>query len=189
MLSAASDAKKLITAEAIKNLFLGEEKSENTLCSLIDYHNVNMKSVLAQGTLKNYFTTKKYVLLFLKKRYKTNDIYLSDLNCQFITEFDFFLSSTKPLDESNPLGHNGIMKHIERLKKIARLGANNGKHSSIHLYLDRDNSGMKITKESLLISNKYIDESYKYKNHKDLNEFLMTEYKIETPKQRIGRRL
>ena len=63
------------------------------------------------------------------------------------------------------------------------------KHSSIHLYLDRDNSGMKISKESLLISNKYIDESYKYKNHKDLNEFLMTEYKIETPKQRIGRRL
>jgi integrase len=114
---------KLITAEAIKNLFLGEEKSENTLCSLIDYHNVNMKSVLAQGTLKNYFTTKKYVLLFLKKRYKTNDIYLSDLNYQFITEFEFFLRSTKPLDESNPLGHNGIMKHIERLKKIARLGA------------------------------------------------------------------
>ncbi len=61
--------------------------------------------------------------------------------------------------------------------------------SFIHLYLDRDNSGMKITKESLLISNKYIDESYKYKNHKDLNEFLMKEYKIETPRQRIGRRL
>jgi len=114
---------KVISADAIKNLFLGEEKSENTLCSLIDYHNVNMKSVLAHGTLKNYFTTKKYVVLFLKKRYKTNDIYLSDLNYQFITEFEFFLRSANPLAESNPLGHNGIMKHIERLKKIARLGA------------------------------------------------------------------
>jgi Site-specific recombinase XerD len=114
---------KLITADAVKNLFLGETKSENTLCCLIDYHNVNMQSVLAQGTLKNYFTTKKYVVLFLKKRYKTNDIYLSDLNYQFITEFEFFLRNTNPLDESNPLGHNGIMKHIERLKKIARLGA------------------------------------------------------------------
>ncbi|HUS01159.1 MAG TPA: site-specific integrase, partial [Chitinophagaceae bacterium] len=113
---------KLITAEAVKNLFLGEEKSENTLCSLMDYHNENMKGVLAWGTLKNYFTTKKYVLLFLKKRFKTNDIYLSDLGHQFITEFEFFLRKTIPLDESNPLGNNGIMKHIERLKKIARLG-------------------------------------------------------------------
>ena len=114
---------KLITADAVKNLLLGETKSENTLCTLIEYHNVNMKEVLAQGTLKNYFTTKKYVDLFLKKRYKTTDIYLSDLNYQFITEFEFFLRKTIPLDKSNPLGHNGIMKHIERLKKIARLGA------------------------------------------------------------------
>ncbi|MEJ7821161.1 MAG: site-specific integrase [Chitinophagaceae bacterium] len=113
---------KLITAEAVKNLFLGEEKSENTLCSLMDYHNENMNGVLAWGTLKNYFTTKKYVLLFLKKNFKTNDIYLSDLSYQFITEFEFFLRKTIPLDESNPLGNNGIMKHIERLKKIARLG-------------------------------------------------------------------
>lgn len=75
------------------------------------------------------------------------------------------------------------LSFFERAKEIT------DKHSSIHLYLDRDNSGMKITKESLLISNKYIDESYKYKNHKDLNEFLMKEYKIETPRQRIGRRL
>ena len=114
---------KLISAEAIKNLFLGETKTENTLCSLIEYHNVNMKGVLAHGTLKNYYTTKKYVDLFLRKRFKTNDIYLSDLNYQFVTEFEFFLRSTIPLDKSNPLGHNGIMKHIERLKKIARLGA------------------------------------------------------------------
>lgn len=114
---------KLISTEAIKDLFLGETKSENTLCSLIEYHNTNMKGVLAQGTLKNYYTTKKYVDLFLRKRFKTNDIYLSDLNYQFVTEFEFFLRSTIPLDKSNPLGHNGIMKHIERLKKIARLGA------------------------------------------------------------------
>jgi integrase len=81
-----------------------------------------MKDVLAHGTLKNYFTTKKYVDLFLRKHFKTNDIYLSDLNYQFITEFEFFLRATIPLDESNPLGNNGIMKHIERLNKIARLG-------------------------------------------------------------------
>jgi hypothetical protein len=63
------------------------------------------------------------------------------------------------------------------------------KHSFIQLYLDRDNSGIKATKEALLISDQYRDESYKYKNHKDMNEFLVKEYKMEIPAQRIGRRL
>jgi integrase/recombinase XerD len=58
---------KIITADAIKSLFLGETKMENTLCGLMQYHNENMKTVLAYGTLKNYYTTHKYVRLFLEK--------------------------------------------------------------------------------------------------------------------------
>jgi hypothetical protein len=63
------------------------------------------------------------------------------------------------------------------------------KYSSIHLYLDRDNSGIKITKEALSVSDQYRDESYKYKNHKDINEYLVKEYSIERQAQRIGKRL
>jgi site-specific recombinase XerD len=114
---------KVITSAAIKSLFLGEEKAENTLCALIEYHNVNMKSVLQYGTLKNYFTTARYVKQFLKQRYKTDDIYLDALNYQFITEFEFFLRTCKPLDANNPLQHNGVMKHIERLRKVVTLAA------------------------------------------------------------------
>ena len=122
MLSATSDAKQTYQCRSHQNLFLAETKLENILFSLIDYHNINMKRVLAHGTLKNYFTTRKYVKLFWAKRFKADDIYLSELNYQFITEFEFFLRSTKPLEESNPLGNDGIMKHIERLKKVAKLG-------------------------------------------------------------------
>ena len=46
-------------------------------------------------------------------------------------------------------------------------------HSSIHLYLDRDNSGLKNTKKALGWSEKYIDESIRYKQYKDLNEYLI----------------
>ncbi|MEJ7738588.1 MAG: Arm DNA-binding domain-containing protein [Chitinophagaceae bacterium] len=46
-------AHKPITPESIKALFLGEGTAEHTLCSLIQYHNVNMKEVLVPGTLKN----------------------------------------------------------------------------------------------------------------------------------------
>lgn len=114
--------KKFISGEAIKNLFLGFSEEENTLLGLIDYHNSTMKGALAEGTLKNYFTTRKYIKMFLSKRFKSTDIFLAELNYRFITEFEFFLRNTKPLETSNPLGNNGIMKHIERLKKIGRLG-------------------------------------------------------------------
>lgn len=70
---------KVITAEAIKRLFLGETRLENALCGLMEYHNENMKTVLASGTLKNYYTTEKYVKLSLAKRHGATDIFLSEL--------------------------------------------------------------------------------------------------------------
>src|SRR5690606_14732818 len=63
-------AKKLITPEAIKNMYLGEVEQENTLQSLIEYHNLHMKEVLAYGTLKNYFTTAKYLKRFVLQQFK-----------------------------------------------------------------------------------------------------------------------
>ncbi len=112
---------KVISPHTIKTLYLGEIKVDNTLLSLIDYHNTNMKTILSWGTLKNYFTTRKYVQQFLKQKYKNADIFLSSLNYQFITEFEFYLRTCVPLDKSNPLTNNGIMKHMERLRKIVTL--------------------------------------------------------------------
>ncbi|MEP6683591.1 MAG: site-specific integrase [Parafilimonas sp.] len=112
---------KVISTQAIKTLYLGETKADNTLLGLIDYHNTNMKTILSWGTLKNYYTTRKYVHQFLTKKYQNADIFLSSLNYQFITEFEFFLRTCEPLDKSNPLTNNGIMKHMERLRKIVTL--------------------------------------------------------------------
>lgn len=44
--------KRPITAATVKNAFLGKEESSNALCGLITYHNANMKTALAPGTLK-----------------------------------------------------------------------------------------------------------------------------------------
>ncbi|MGZ3840110.1 MAG: site-specific integrase, partial [Flavisolibacter sp.] len=116
-------AHKPLTAEGVKSLFLGQEEQEHTLCSLITFHNTNMKELLSPGTLKNYFTTEKYLKLFLEQKQRRKDIYLSELNYQFITEFEIFLRKGTPLDISNPLTNNGIMKHMERLKKMVTLAA------------------------------------------------------------------
>ncbi|MEQ8472589.1 MAG: hypothetical protein RIC35_15465 [Marinoscillum sp.] len=41
-----------VSAESIKNKFLGIEEDQQTLIGLCDYHNEEMKDVRAWGTLK-----------------------------------------------------------------------------------------------------------------------------------------
>ena len=111
-----------ITVESIKRIFLGEEKPQSSLLDLIAYHTSSTAGILKKGTLKNYGATEKYIRRFLKLRYKSDDISLTELNYRFITQFDLFLRQTEPLEASNPLTNNGIMKHIERLRKIVTMG-------------------------------------------------------------------
>jgi len=113
--------KKLVTAEAIKNMFLGNDRKEYTLCKLVEYHNTQAKDSLTWGTLKNYFTTQKYISKFLKERFGTSDIYLSELSYKFITDFEYFLRSHQPEDHHKPLANNGVMKHIERFRKMINM--------------------------------------------------------------------
>lgn len=62
-------------------------------------------------------------------------------------------------------------------------------YGSVHLYLDRDSKGISVTKELLALGNKYQDKSQIYKNHKDLNEYLISEHLEQRQSQRRGRRL
>jgi integrase/recombinase XerD len=112
----------LINADAIKRLYIGDDEGQSTLMSLIRYHNTSASVLLAKGTMKNYGSTEKYLRKFLQYKYRVDDIRLSNLNYQFITQFELFLRTTKSLHVNNPLNNNGIMKHMERLRKIATLG-------------------------------------------------------------------
>lgn len=118
--------KELVTAEAVKNKFLGIEQRENTLQSLMDYHNLHMKEILAAGTIKNYYTTVKYLKEFILQHFKKQDLYLSELNYEFITHFEYFLRVYQPKDHHKGMENNGVMKHLERLQKMVRLGAKLG---------------------------------------------------------------
>src|SRR5690606_36659186 len=123
--------KELVTAEAVKNKYLGIVEQENTLQSLMEYHNLHMKEVLAYGTMKNYYTTVKYLKEFLLKQFKKSDVYLSELDYQFITQFEYFLRTYEPVDHHKGMSNNGVMKHLERFRKMVRLGVKLG-------WLDKD---------------------------------------------------
>jgi site-specific recombinase XerD len=113
--------KKVITVDAVKSLFLGADENEITLIKLGDYHNTEMNDKLADGTMKNYYTTQKYIAKFLKEKYHRSDISLAEMNYKFILDFETFLSKRRPKDHQKPLHNNGIMKHIERLCKMVNM--------------------------------------------------------------------
>lgn len=74
-----------------------------------------MQTVLKPGTLKNYKTTESYLKKFIKKIYKVDDIQLKQLNYAFVIDFEQYLHKLPNLN------NNGLMKHIERFKKLCKL--------------------------------------------------------------------
>lgn len=117
--------KKLVTALAIKQAFLGEDPDQKSLLNILEYHNKTMHETLTWGTAKNYFTTQKYVVEFLKVKKGTTDVFLSQLNYRFLTEFEMFLRGHVPGENQKPCGNNTVMKHIERFRKIVSMAVRN----------------------------------------------------------------
>ncbi|NGM72757.1 site-specific integrase [Sphingobacterium sp. SGL-16] len=113
---------KVVTVEAIKNSIAGNDDCLMSLCSLMEYHNSECVDNLAQGTMKNYYTTQRYVKSFLKSCYN-GDITLSELTYKFIIDFERYLTRFQPLDHHKKLANNGVMKHMERLRKMVNLAA------------------------------------------------------------------
>lgn len=61
---------KVLSSDAIKSRYLGEDDNSKTLKELIAYHNGNMVHVLKAGTMKNYYATERYLQKFLGKKKK-----------------------------------------------------------------------------------------------------------------------
>lgn len=112
---------KLITSQAIKARYLGEDEQNHSVIDIIKYHNEDMQGKLKWGTQKNYYTTQKYISEFLLKTYKTTDIYLQELDYNFIIKFEKHLRGHMPEDHQKPMGNNTVMKHIERFRKLINL--------------------------------------------------------------------
>jgi site-specific recombinase XerD len=122
---------KLVTADALKNAYLGIRPDQHSLLGLIEYHNTHLKDTIEWGTMKNYMTTQKYVKAFLKAHAKTTDMLLNHLSYKFIVDFERYLRSHTPLDHHTSMGNNTVMKHIERLRKMINVAIKNE-------WLDRD---------------------------------------------------
>ncbi|KIA96766.1 integrase [Pedobacter kyungheensis] len=108
--------KKAITAQAIKSKVEGDEEGK-TLMYLIKYHYEHQGALLAKGTIKNYYSTERFLKEFLQKK-KLKDIQLMALDFRFITEFAVYLRKKEPDRFQRPCTNNTVMKHLERLQKL-----------------------------------------------------------------------
>jgi len=88
---------------------------------MIDYHKQVAIGKLAPGTMKNYYTTENYLKKFVKHQYNKSDISLDELNYRFILDFENFLINYESVDHHKSLNNNGVMKHMERLRKIVNM--------------------------------------------------------------------
>ena len=112
---------ELVTAELIKANYLGQGDNGKTLQELIDYHRTRTASTFAKGTIRNFGVTEGYLQKFLKKERRTTDVYLKQLDYRFVCDFEYFLHSYWPKGHPKALGHNTVMKHIQRLRKMVTL--------------------------------------------------------------------
>ncbi|SEP49443.1 phage integrase SAM-like domain and Arm DNA-binding domain-containing protein [Niastella yeongjuensis] len=116
-----------LTAAAVKDAYAGivkEKKVEHSLLWVVSQHNTIMQKVLKKGSMKNYYTTEKYLKVFLSQQLKKDDILLKNLTYEFVTGFEFYIRSS-PIKDSDPCTNNGTMKHLERLKKMVAWAVKN----------------------------------------------------------------
>jgi site-specific recombinase XerD len=118
-----------IDPEMIRNIITKRNKEAKTLTEAISYQIDYLQSRVghdtAINTVKKYQTLDKKVKSFLSMRLNQTDIYLHELNYQFITDLDLFMRTHENLK------HNAVMKNMQQLKRIIKVCLNNG-------WLDKD---------------------------------------------------
>ena len=85
-----------VTAEKVKNAFLGLEHRYYTLMQVFSRHNEDYEKQVeagmkAKATLSKYKTVYKHLQEFLNIRYHVRDIALKELTPAFISDFEMFL--------------------------------------------------------------------------------------------------
>ncbi|MDN3593432.1 site-specific integrase [Zunongwangia endophytica] len=122
---------KLITSDLVKAEFNGEGGSSKTLNELIEYHQNKIRNTHSAGSIRNFKVSEKYIKEYVHQRMRTSDIFISQLDYKFLSDFEAFLFNYYPRGHHKAMSHNTVMKHIQRLRKMVTL--------AFHLeWLDKD---------------------------------------------------
>jgi len=111
-----------VTAEKIKNVFLGIEQKHQTLLELFDCHNKERKELIGKNVTKStyerYCTARRLVAGFIMYKYNLNDIPVKEVNKQFIGDFEGYMLVQYSYSK------NYIVSILKRLRHIVELALN-----------------------------------------------------------------
>ena len=108
----------IITASLLRDAYLGkvETLNEKTLFDIVGTHNSEQEKLVGKGVSKATYWISVYTDRLLKEfvaqKYRRSDIYLRELNQNFIQSFHTFLKTDKGMSQ------NSATKHLKLLKKI-----------------------------------------------------------------------
>ena len=95
-----------VTAEKVKNEFLGHSESHETILSLFQKHNDDVKQLVGISktiaTYRKYEVTRRHLAEFIQSKYNVSDISIKEISPMFITDFELSDSTEDDEDEETP---------------------------------------------------------------------------------------
>jgi len=115
----------VITAELLRDAYFDKVESlkEKSLFEVFEEHNQEQEKLVGNGVSKATYWISVYTVRLLKEfvqqKYKREDLYLRELNLNFIQAFHSFLKIDKGMAQ------NSSTKHLKLFKKIINLAVAN----------------------------------------------------------------
>ena len=113
-----------VTAEKVKNEFLGHSEKHETVLNLFKKHNDDVKQLVGISktiaTYRKYEVTRRHLAEFIQSKYNISDIAINEITPMFITDFELYLRTTCKC------GYNTTAKFMQFFKRIILIARNNG---------------------------------------------------------------
>ena len=113
-----------VTTEKVKNEFLGHSESHETILTLFQKHNDDVKQLVGISktiaTYRKYEVTRRHLAEFIQSKYNVSDISIKEISPMFITDFELYLRT------ACKCGYNTTAKFMQFFKRIIIIARNNG---------------------------------------------------------------
>ena len=113
-----------VTAEKVKNEFLGHSEKHETILDLFKKHNDDVKQLVGISktiaTYRKYEVTRRHLAEFIQSKYNISDIAINEITPMFITDFELYLRTTCKCS------YNTTAKFMQFFKRIILIARNNG---------------------------------------------------------------
>lgn len=167
---------KDISSEIIINIFKGVHVERMGIMQAIDIHNKTFKDKIDKNvkgfndtTLRKYIQLKDKMIYFLKSQKNRDDVFMSELDLNFIEDFWDFLTTTGMKTKDGiydiPLGDATCCGIIGRLKKVTRIGLRK-QNIAINPFDDFKCSFDKVDKQPLTMDQVRLIQDHKFVSQK-----------------------